>query len=616
MQTDLDSLFREADSIADIDRHFGAFICTLDGSQNQALYYVAVLLSSQTREGNICLPLPALSDKDFLAQKFGEHLPELPPGISGEAIFAAVEKSAVVGTPGEYKPILLDEHQRLYLHRYWSYEQRLATAISEKIATDASAGNAEQLRSALHRYFPQSDADEINWQKIAAATALLQNFCVITGGPGTGKTHTVARVLAVLLEHDPACRIKLAAPTGKAAIRLQESVQGFRQSVDCPEHLRMTLPAEAQTLHRLLGTIPHSPHFRHHRDNPLQADVVIVDEASMVDLALMVKLVEALEPPTKLILLGDHHQLASVEAGAVLADICGPGRLDTFSASCVEKLRLLTGDSLSSVQTSTKSPPIQDCIVELQTSHRFATRRGITEASRAINAGDADGAFAILQQKEHADVCWFDFASASLPERLRNVFSTLNTAAVKAPEKRFAEFNRQRILCAVREGPHGVRQINAHIEQYMRQKLRVKSDATWYAGQPILICKNDYALELFNGDVGIILPDMENPDGLAAFFPGEQGRLRKLSPYRLPEFETAYAMTIHKSQGSEFEHVILVLPERDTPLLTRELIYTGITRATAQVDIWGNAEIFKQAVRRKIRRFSGLPEKLWEPGVG
>lgn len=582
----------------------------LSGESAHELFIAAALTSSQTRAGHICLDLSQLEDAGFLRENFGNDVHNLKiPSV--EAMTSMLGKWSVVGQPGAFKPLILDDMNRLYLNRYWAYQNKLATFINLRTQNVIEPGSVESLREILNKYFSPAPGEEIDWQKIAAITATLKTFCVITGGPGTGKTHTVAKLLAVLLEQsgDLALKILLAAPTGKAAMRLQDSIRNVLLELDCGEEIKSAIPEEAYTIHRLLGTIRHSPYFRRHEKNRLDVDIMVIDEASMVDVALMSKLVEALPADAKLILLGDNNQLASVEAGAVLADICDTGRPHDYSREFITRLESVYGDGLAVQSADNHAVALQDCIVDLKKSYRFEEQRGIGALSRAVLAGDGLQALNLLKEAEHPEIEWHDLTKENAFGTLKNYFDSLITSS--SLDEALSGFDKVRILCAVRQGPQGVETLNHQINQYVRRKIRARMNKEWYPNQPILVTQNDYNLGLYNGDLGIISPDTESNDELKVHFRQPDGSIRKIRPFRLPEHETAYALTVHKSQGSEFERVILLLPNSDTPILTRELIYTGITRATKKVEIWGYEDIFCAAVSRVIKRRSGLRDALW-----
>jgi exodeoxyribonuclease V alpha subunit len=596
--------------LAPLDVHFAGLITRLSGTGSEALFLAAALASHYRGLGHVCFDLSGPAGKTLL-----EGEPDSPVCPPLEQWAQGLVKERVVGRPGEYKPLILSG-ARLYLFRYWEYEKKLIDFLKERTAEEPFPADEASLRAGLDRLFPSPDPGETDWQKVAALASAWKRFCVISGGPGTGKTFTVAKILALLLaQKNPGpLRMALAAPTGKAAARVQEALKKARERLDCPDAVKAALPLEAFTLHRLLKPIPASPYFQYDSKTPLPFEVVVIDEASMVDLALLSKLVQALSPQSKLILLGDKDQLASVEAGAVLGDICGFEKKYGFSRDFRDAFQRIAGERLEIGGEEDRGTGIRDAVIPLKKNYRFGSSSGIGALSRAVNKGDGAGAYDLLRDAKAADISWRDIPR---PETLGAALKDLALRGFSGyfqpirAEELFDLFGRFRILCALREGPYGVQALNRLMEQLLRQEGLIRQIGRWYPGRPVMVTKNDYQLRLFNGDMGITLPDPDGNDELRVFFPSPDGGVRKFPPGRLPGHETVYALTVHKSQGSEFDRVLLVLPDRDAQVLTRELIYTGITRAREQMEIWGRETTFCRAVSRRLRRSSGLREALW-----
>ena len=411
-------------------------------------------------------------------------------------------------------------------------------------------------------------------------------------------------------------RIALAAPTGKAAARLQEAVKNAKATLPCDPATKNRLPDEASTIHRLLGSIPDSAQFRHNAETPLPFDAVVVDEASMVDLALMAKLVAAIPASGWLILLGDKDQLASVEAGAVLADLCNGGEPVRFSDSFLKELKQTTRQTLPAEAASGAESELADCIVALRKNYRFGDHSGIYRLSQAVNAGNPENALQVLRESAGSSAAQVVWKTLPPPAPLKAALQPLVLARYQEylqaanPAAALAAFGKFRILCALRSGPYGVENLNRLVEEILAEAGLIQAGGPYYAGRPVMVVRNDYNLKLFNGDIGIIRATAA-PE-LRACFAGPAQTLREIAPLRLPEHETAFALTVHKSQGSEFERVLLILPRDDSAVLSRELVYTGLTRASAGVELWADPEIFATAVRRKISRRSGLREALWQ----
>ena len=598
---------------SEIDIHFARLITGFSEKEDPEIFLAAALVSSYTRQGHICLDLSRLAGKQLLEGGV-ERGPVICPKLN--EWLRKLRESPAVGDPGQFKPLILDDRSRLYLYRYRDYQEKLADLIRRRVQEDVKVLNSALLKQGLERLFPSYRAAEIDWQKVAASTALMKRFCVISGGPGTGKTTTIVKILVLLLEQaDPErLRLSLVAPTGKAAARLQEAIKHEKEKLDCRDYIRDAIPDDASTIHRMLGSIHGSPYFRHNAGNRLAVDVVVVDEASMVDLALMSKLIQAIPLHARLILAGDKDQLASVEAGAVLGDICDTENAHGFSIHFCDELKKLTGYEIRKQSGGKSESAIRDCIVQLKESYRFESDSGIHAVGNAVNQGDDYLAAALLKDADFSDIEWTDLPGPnSLQGAIKSTIIQEYGDYLRAgdPLEVFELFDRFRVLCALREGPYGMAAINSMVEQILKEERLIKPGAGWYAGRPVLITKNDYNLRLFNGDVGIVLPDPEADNDLRVFFPAPGGSFRKLHPVRLPDHETVYAMTVHKSQGSEFERILLTLPDRDAPILTRELIYTGITRTRESVRIWGAESVFRNAVSRRTERASGLRDALW-----
>ena len=605
--------------LTEIDFHFARFITDFSPEHDSDIFLAAALVSHATGQGDICLDLDSIAGnlldgtQDF---KKPIECPEL------EVWLGKLTASPTVGRPGEICPLILDAKNRLYLHRYWDYENALSDSIDKRIRKNIEDLNFEQLKQSLDRLFPKKKGAGINWQKIAAAVACLKHFSVITGGPGTGKTFTVTKVLALLLEQAPGqtLQIYLAAPTGKAAARLKQSLEQAKDRMNCDDSIKAAIPSEVSTIHRMLKPITGSPYFRYDLDHPLMADVVVVDEASMVDLALMTKLIQAIPQNARLILIGDKDQLASVEAGSVLGDICDRDVMHVFSVSFMDLIKKTTGEAIEEVvPASDEGSGLQDAIIVLKKSYRFAAGSGIGELSRAVNRADAETAFAMLDDPDDHSLSWQQLKAdknliAALSQQIISGYqSYLQT---RDPATALHRLGRFKILCALNIGPLGVRAINHLSEQVLSRQNLIQLDPLaqnpWYAGRPVLITSNNYQLGLFNGDIGITLPEPDSRDNeLFVYFLENTGGVRRFQTYQLTEHETVFAMTVHKSQGSEFDEVLFILPEQDFSILNRELIYTALTRARKKIHIWGNRAIIRNAVGRKIERTSGLRDALW-----
>ncbi|MDF2445430.1 MAG: exodeoxyribonuclease subunit alpha [Moraxellaceae bacterium] len=504
---------------------------------------------------------------------------------------ASWQGHAWVGRPGSYAPFVLEDSGRFYLSRYRDHEECAARLLRERAGQGIAPADPAVLRAGLAALFPDDPEDR---QRQAALLAQFKPLTLVSGGPGTGKTTTVVKLLALLQQQAGATplRILLAAPTGKAAQRLVESIRASKQKLDLPPALLAGIPEEARTLHRLLGAEGDTGRYRHGAANPLHCDLLLIDEASMIDLAMMHAVLAALSPTARLVLLGDRDQLASVEAGSVFGDLCASG-------GCSDALQQRLAPYNVKMATGDDGHGLADCRIELTRSYRFAADSAIGALARASREGDADAFSQVLAAG--GDVA--RLPPAGLREAVQKGYAPYQAAARAGdPAAAFATFLKFRVLCAHRQGPAGVEGLNALLEP---------ASGGLYAGRPVIVRANDYALRLFNGDIGLCLP---TADGLRVFFESAPGQYRALAPGRLPPHESAWAMTVHQSQGSEFDDVLLVLPETVTPVLNRPLVYTAVTRARSRFALCGSEAVLGAALATLPRRESGLVEKLGAPG--
>jgi exodeoxyribonuclease V alpha subunit len=584
--------------LAPLERALLGSLQRLDHEASESVLAAAALACMLLNNGDVCLVLSRWAGQ----RPWGEGY-TLPPLAQWRSELLA---SKLVGAPGAFAPLIIDG-ERLYLARYHAYESQLAAQLLKRAADQPEVDEA-QLSASLQRLFAGNAAQAPDWQRLAAAQAVRRRVAVISGGPGTGKTTTVVRLLAALLEQ-PGCErlaIGLAAPTGKAATRMAEAIRNAKTSLPVSDAIKAALPEQASTLHRLLGSRGDRPQVRHTAANPLALDVLVVDEASMVDLAMMAKLLDALPANGRLILLGDKDQLCAVEAGAVFAELCA-GR--GFDAAAAADLQRITGQN---VPVEAPNSQLADAVLLLTHSHRFAADSGIGELARRIKTGDARGTLSLLQEGR-SDLHWqAEPTPQALLKRIEDGYARyLEVAQNGEPSSAFAAFNQFRLLTAQREGEYGVAGLNEALEARYQRRFKLGARERWYAGRAVMVQSNDYALGLFNGDIGICL---QGEQGLRVWFETEDGH-RSFSTTRLPSHETAFAMTVHKSQGSEFTEVLLVLPEHSSPLLTRSLFYTGITRAKQKVEIWALAPRISEAVNTKAERAAGLAQRLANRGA-
>lgn len=573
----------EAGVLRDLDVRMIESLSRSFGQHGESQEIVKVILALALRvmdNGHVCLDLGTKDWEQIRRSAPDDEQSESDAALNniptpGAALELLANDKALVGDDKAKRPFVL-EGTRLYLRRLSNYEKE-AAAILLSLASDEESSISPEIERALGSYTLKGGHPLAKGQKEAIRTGLKRRLTIITGGPGTGKTTVAAALLKMLAKQQSdgrRLRIRLAAPTGKAATRLYESVAS--EMAGAPE-----IELEpAKTIERLLGSQSGSPYFRHNKDNPLPADVVIVDEASMIDLPKMAKLLDALGKESRLVLLGDKNQLASVDPGSVMAELCEARALDK-------------------------------CLARLNENKRFDKDSAIAPLSDAVNKSQADRAWDILRSNAGAEgkrAQLFDakeFGGGKAPQEFVSAVKARFAEYIQAgePAAAFAALAKFRVLCALRHGPFGVHRINALIEDALLPKRR----GEFYDHRLILVTRNDYEINLFNGDIGVVLPDPERNGDRAVFF---EGRSRSLPCHLLPPHETAFAMTVHKAQGSGFKHVLVLLPDRESPVLTRELIYTAITRTETGVELWCEEHTFKKGVLTETRRSMGLRERL------
>jgi exodeoxyribonuclease V alpha subunit len=641
-----------------LDATLAAFLAREVPDASPLLILAAALASHQLGRGHACLDLlQTLRDPGFAlslppeggeADATGEPLPLPAAVLEGVTLadwLAALADPQLVGEGAGETP-LVRVGSRLYLRRYWQYEQSVRAGIDARLAAPLNLPD-DALRDVLSVLFPPGAGGPApDWQKLACALSARSAFAIVTGGPGTGKTTTVVRLLAVLqalaLADTPArpLRIRLAAPTGKAAARLNESIAGAVAKLKLTglpdaEALRAHIPVDVTTLHRLLGSRPDTRHFRHHAGNPLPLDVLVVDEASMVDLEMMAAVLAALPAKARLVLLGDKDQLASVEAGAVLGQLCMRAGKGHYTPDTVAWLARTSGEQVGAELIDPDGEALDQAVVMLRHSYRFSGDSGIGQLAAAVNAGSVEDVRRALEHG-YTDLTRVALAgegeaalrrlvidgTGTCPIGYRRYLETLHnqcplagTGQVEIDEwahQVLTTHGQFQLLCALRRGQWGVEGLNRRIAGWLREAGLIPATEGWYAGRPVLVTRNDYGLGLMNGDIGVTLalPAAGGPGPLRVAFAAGDGSngIKWVQPSRLQSVETVYALTVHKSQGSEFTHAALVLPERINPILTRELVYTGITRAKQWLSLveGGGASVLEQSVQRRVLRESGL----------
>lgn len=649
---------KEEKEIALIDYHFAKLIDEKQqpyaySEEKQALAVIlAALLSHYVREGNSCLKLSL--EIAQLPPPFNRLLnnANFPPPMKWPALLQ--EHIAFSSSPNKVAPLYF-QNNALYLHRYWQAERDIADYLLQAVQKQKNVVKNEALDRDILSRFTRDESPEfqIDWQLIAVATALNQYFSVISGGPGTGKTTTVAKLLTAmqlkqLQQNQNALNVALVAPTGKAASRMKESLEKeLRLNILNQENskkmivlngeecafIENNMPKVASTIHRLIGIRPFSDQPTYHQGNPLEFDLIVVDEASMIDLFVMEKLLKAVKSDCHLVLLGDKDQLPPVEAGAFLSELGKFLKKDGFySKDYAEYLQQITGYEKTAIKfASDFSSEIANCLCLLHRSRRFDEKSLIGQLARFTNAQQAEESWHLLQKEylnnqtdEHSKgLMWYGYEKTNPVKLVVNhavmlyeAYLKRVKARVKAPQEIevsiiFDEFNKVRFLSALRVGALGAEFLNEEIARALKQKRLVnfKNETDRYIGKPILITQNAPHLHLYSGDIGIILPDENNRPRVYFNTMIDEKRL-SISPNRLPSYETAYVMTVHKSQGSEFEHTLLVMPDSESAVLNKELVYTAITRAREKFTLFCNQKEWEQALSKRLERESGLGEML------
>ena len=575
---------------------------------------LAYLLSKKLQEGNICV-----TEKDF------EEIPETlfkgikPADLKDLPLLVSSEPTANVP--------FISQDDRFYFQRYFRYEKNILEKLYGMMKRSAQLREErikelekhKDLFSVLAATYTidneMTEAERIDWQLIAAIQAQLNDFFIITGGPGTGKTTTLAKLLRILLTIDPNYKIALAAPTGKASMRMAESLRNSVQRFPnlFTDEMRLKIEKlENNTIHKLLGSKKDSIYFKKDEVNKLDEDIIIVDEASMIDIPLFSKLLHALKDGARLVLLGDKDQLASVEAGSLLGDLCNTvAPLNQFNPNHANWINGFIQDDARKIPTSFHHPKpaaLHNHITELKLSHRFRAQGVTGTLSKAIISGDTDKIEAIMEAPS-ADLIFDKHFS---PEILKSFVKGFEKYINEKNEKEALKaLNDIRVLTTVRQGERGLYSLNKKIEQLLEMKGLVKTGKQFYENRPVIITRNNYDLDLYNGDIGIVRADKSGQ--LRVWFEGKDGEIRSVLPAYISDCETVFAMTIHKSQGSEFSHVMVVLPEgTNNPLLTRELLYTGITRTkeNGTLTITGSKETIMHTTHSSVKRISGIGEQI------
>ena len=607
----------------DIDIVFAEYICEKQNSNDPQLWMLSAMISFSVNNGDSAFNPEFIAGKP-LSEIFNTSVRWKFRGVDDSEttlnnltfpkldILKLQKYSTVIGMPGEETPIIFDSGL-FFINKFFNYEKNVADFIKSRVGKRKEIAPA--LKEKINELFPDNSIDgAVNWQKAAAILAICNDFLVISGGPGTGKTTTSGKILALLLKENPNLKIKMVAPTGKAADRLNESIRKFKAESGAqlsPEILEK-IPEDAETIHRFTGIYMKTP--RYSVNSPAPADLLLIDEASMVSLPLFAATFKSLRNDCKVILLGDKDQLMAVENGNVLNDITASEQLNRFSAQFAKITAEVTDGGMTLEVAPGKPNPLEDIAVQLEHSWRFDQHSGIGALSRIVNQAVSDTTedeiISIFDQYDniHLEEIENEAAVKKYISKLCSdeLKSYKDAVLSKNLTEIFAQLARFRILCAVNSGPFGVHEINANIEKQLFPGATVSS---FYHGEPIMITKNDYRLGVSNGDVGVIFRDEESGE-LKAFFPDSDGEFRKFNPSSLDEYTTAFAISIHKSQGSEFENVFIMLPPEESQILTKELIYTAVTRAKKCCTVIASPGILHKAAITKMQRQSGLQNQL------
>lgn len=563
-------LLHKRDELSLLELEFGRFLVSLEKKTNNAVIIAGICCVRNQIQGNICISIDALIEDSLIVEYIGK--------LDSDEFKQVLLNSELVNEEGESSPLILD-NDFLYTQKFRVFERELANWILNK----ASRSNQvkKEVLDQVDSLFEKNDSVS-NFQKIATKIALIKDLLIITGGPGTGKTYTVKKIIEVLGKQNSELRFALAAPTGKAAQRLSDSlaIEQLTENIQPPT-----------TIHKLLGAKGDSGFFKYNLENTLPYDVIIIDEASMLDLNLWIRLLRTIPKSAKLVLLGDKNQLASVEAGSILGDITK--KADNYFSE--EIAHSISGKDLSKKYSNN----LNDCIVELSKSYRFSSESGIDALSKAINNRDEELVLEILNSDIYPNVKILNPSSDAI-KHVTEQFAIHTFQDVEHPTG-------FQILCALRRGPFGVIQINSTIERAIKKELELSATTEWYEGRRVLFTKNNSIQNYKNGEIAICRKEESTSKYELDFLDGR--RLSSLS--RIQDYEPAFATTIHKSQGSEYNHVAILLPDTSSQILSKELLYTAVTRARESVLVIGTPKIISSTVKKSMRRKSGLERKIW-----